>query len=111
MEPDAVPEFAPNRATFLLMAQEGLVQLDTGAITFAPRGEARARHVLRRHRLSERLLCETFGIDKDVVDEHAAKIEHSLSPQVTEKICTFLHHPQTCPHGSPIPRGECCPKK
>jgi putative ABC transport system ATP-binding protein len=111
MEPDALPEFAPNRATFLLMAQEGLVQLDTGAISFAPRGEARARHVLRRHRLSERLLCETFGINKDVVDEHAAKIEHSLSPQVTEKICTFLHHPQTCPHGSPIPRGECCPKR
>jgi DtxR family Mn-dependent transcriptional regulator len=46
-----------------------------------------------------------------VVDEHAGKIEHSLSPEVTEKICTFLHHPQTCPHGSPIPRGACCLKK
>ena len=110
LEPDALPEFALNRATFLLMAQEGLVQLDTGAITFAPSGEARARHVMRRHRLSERLFCETFGIDKDVVDDHACKIEHTLSPEVTEKICTFLHHPQTCPHGSPIPRGDCCPK-
>ena len=67
--------------------------------------------MLRRHRLSERLFFETFGIDKDVVDEHAAKIEHSLSPEVTEKICTFLHHPLTCPHGSPIPRGDCCPKE
>ena len=22
----------------------------------------------------------------------------------------FLGHPQTCPHGKPIPRGECCKK-
>ncbi len=108
LEPDALPEFAPNRATFLLMAQEGLIELEGPALTFSPRGEARARHVLRRHRLSERLFYETFGIDKDALDDHACKIEHSLSPEVTEKICTFLHHPQTCPHGSPIPRGECC---
>ncbi len=110
LEPDALPEFARNRATFLLMAQEGLIQLEGAALSFAPRGEARARHVLRRHRLSERLFFDTFDIGADVVDEHAAKIEHSLSPEVTEKICTFLHHPLTCPHGSPIPRGECCPK-
>ena len=111
LEPDALPEFARNRATFLLMAQEGLIQLDGAALSFAPRGEARARHVLRRHRLSERLFFETFAIDKDVVDEYAAKIEHSLSPEVTEKVCTFLRHPQTCPHGSLIPRGDCCPER
>jgi putative ABC transport system ATP-binding protein len=111
LEPDALPEFARNRATFLLMAQEGLIQLEGSALSFARRGEARARHVLRRHRLSERLFFETFGIDAEVVDEHACKIEHSLSPEVTEKICTFLHHPQTCPHGSPIPRGDCCPER
>jgi putative ABC transport system ATP-binding protein len=111
VEPEALPEFARNRATFLLMAQEGLLQLEGASLSFAPRGEARARHALRRHRLSERLFFETFGIDPEVVDEHAAKIEHSLSPEVTEKICTFLHHPLTCPHGSPIPRGDCCPKE
>ena len=111
LEPEALPEFLPNRATFLLMAQEGLIELEGPALSFAPRGEVRARHVLRRHRLSERLFYETFGIDKDALDDHACKIEHSLSPEVTEKICTFLHHPQTCPHGSPIPRGACCPER
>jgi putative ABC transport system ATP-binding protein len=110
LEPEALPEFARNRATFLLMAQEGLLLLEGAALSFAPDGETRARHVLRRHRLSERLFYETFGIDKDVLDEHALKIEHSLSPEVTEKICIFLGHPRTCPHGSPIPRGSCCPK-
>jgi len=110
LEPDALPEFARNRATFLLMAQEGLVRLEDAALSFAPRGQARAQHVIRRHRLSERLFYETFGLDKDLLDEHAGKIEHSLSPEVTQKICTFLHHPETCPHGSPIPRGACCGK-
>jgi len=106
---DALPEFAPNRATFLLMAQDELIRIEDAALAFTPRGEVRARHVLRRHRLSERLFFETFGIAADVVDEHAMKIEHTLSPEVTEKICTFLRHPRTCPHGSPIPRGACCP--
>jgi DtxR family Mn-dependent transcriptional regulator len=23
-------------------------------------------------------------------------------------VCTFLGHPPACPHGRPIPRGECC---
>ena len=109
VDADALPEFGRNRAIFLLMAQKGLLQLEASTLSFAPRGEARAEHVLRRHRLSERLFFETFGIDADVVDEYALKIEHSLSPEVTEKICTFLHHPRTCPHGSPIPRGACCP--
>ncbi|HMC30259.1 MAG TPA: iron dependent repressor, metal binding and dimerization domain protein, partial [Candidatus Angelobacter sp.] len=26
----------------------------------------------------------------------------------TDRICTFLGHPRTCPHGSPIPAGPCC---
>jgi DtxR family Mn-dependent transcriptional regulator len=31
-----------------------------------------------------------------------------LSPEATDKICTFLGHPRTCPHGAPIPPGPCC---
>jgi Mn-dependent DtxR family transcriptional regulator len=106
---EVVPEFAPNRATFMLMAQEGLIRLDGDSLTFTSHGETRAKEVIRRHRLSERLFYETFELDKDLLDEHACKIEHSLSPEVTQKICTFLRHPLTCPHGSPIPRGVCCP--
>lgn len=104
----AIPEFPKNRATFLLMAQEKLVQLEGHSLTLSGRGQKRATEVIRRHRLSERLFYETFGMDKDLLDEHACKIEHTLSPEVTEKICTFLRHPLTCPHGSPIPRGTCC---
>jgi DtxR family Mn-dependent transcriptional regulator len=27
---------------------------------------------------------------------------------VDAKVCTMLNHPTTCPHGKPIPPGECC---
>ena len=103
-----MPEFLPNRATFLRMAREGLVRLEAGELFLTSLGEPRAKEVIRRHRLAERLFHDTFGIDNDVVDEHACRIEHTLSPQVTQKICTFLRHPRTCPHGSPIPPGVCC---
>jgi putative ABC transport system ATP-binding protein len=103
-----VPEFAPNRATFFRMAQEGLVRVEAGELFLTSLGEPRAKEAIRRHRLAERLLHDTFAIDNDLVDEHACRIGHTLNPQVTEKICTFLKHPRTCPHGSPIPPGVCC---
>jgi len=107
-----LPEFAQSRATFLLMAQEELIRLDQDdALSFTPHGERRAVEVIRRHRLSERLFYEMFAIHKDLLDQNACKIEHSLSAEVTEKLCIFLKHPQTCPHGSPIPAGMCCPKR
>jgi DtxR family Mn-dependent transcriptional regulator len=90
------------------MAQEGLLHVEAGQLFLTGLGEPRARQAIRRHRLAERLLHDTFAIDNDVVDEHACRIEHSLSSQVTEKICIFLQHPRTCPHGSPIPPGVCC---
>jgi putative ABC transport system ATP-binding protein len=105
----AFPPFAQNRATFLLMAQEELVNLDDASLALSRQGEQRARDVIRRHRLAERLFFDTFGLDAALLDANACRIEHTLSPVVTEKLCTFLKHPETCPHGSPIPRGACCP--
>ena len=44
------------------------------------------------------------------IEQQACKFEHILSQEATEKICTFLGHPRTCPHGAPIPPGPCCGK-
>ena len=78
-------------------------------IEFTPRGEQRAANVIRRHRLAERLFTETLHIESESeIEEQACKFEHILSFEATNKICTFLGHPKTCPHGSPIPPGCCC---
>ena len=78
-------------------------------IEFTPRGEQRAANVIRRHRLAELLFTETLHIESESeIEEQACKFEHILSFEATDKICTFLGHPKTCPHGSPIPPGCCC---
>ena len=40
------------------------------------------------------------------IEQQACKFEHILSPEATDKICAFLGHPRTCPHGAPIRRGS-----
>jgi putative ABC transport system ATP-binding protein len=108
---EALPEFTENRATFMLMAQDKNISLESGWISFTPAGQARADELMRRHRLAERLFYETFGLDEDVLHDNAVKVEPLWTPMVTQKICIFLNHPQTCPHGDPIPRGVCCPER
>jgi len=81
-------------------------------ITLTQRGRRRAQDVIRRHRLAECLFANALHVDNaDVIAQQACKFEHVLSPEVTDRICTFLNHPATCPHGAPIPRGLCCPPR
>jgi putative ABC transport system ATP-binding protein len=100
---------AQHRKVCTLMARIGLVELRGGEVAFTPRGEARARSVIRRHRLAERLFMDVLAIrDEGSIEKNACTFEHILSPEVTDRICSFLGHPRTCPHGSPIPEGDCC---
>jgi len=93
-----------------LMIKDGLFKVEGNRMVFRDRGEEKAREIIRRHRLTERLLFEIFEMSEEEVEEAACKMEHILSPAVTESVCTFLGHPPTCIHGKPIPRGECCTK-
>ena len=91
------------------MAEIGLVAVENGDAVFTPKGEARARDVIRRHRLAERLFVDVLSIqDEEEVESSACKFEHILSPEVTDRMCALLGHPAACPHGSPIPKGPCC---
>jgi putative ABC transport system ATP-binding protein len=97
-----------RRLTFE-MAELDLVTVNGWDVKFTPAGEERARSVIRRHRLAERLFTDVLALsDEQSVESNACQFEHILSPELTDKICTFLGHPATCPHGSPIPRGDCC---
>jgi len=93
------------------MTHEGLVKITGDSIIFTEKGEIRAKGIIRRHRLAERLFTELFLIEDDAkIESNACEFEHILSPEVTESVCTFLGHPPTCPHGRPVPRGKCCEK-
>ena len=78
-------------------------------VELTERGRQRAADIIRRHRLAERLFTDSLALDSESeIEQQACKFEHILSQEATEKICTFLGHPRTCPHGSPIPPGACC---
>jgi energy-coupling factor transporter ATP-binding protein EcfA2 len=80
-------------------------------VKFTERGRRKAEDIIRRHRLAERLFTETLNMENETeIEQQACKFEHILSPEATERICSFLGHPRTCPHGAPIPEGICCAK-
>ncbi len=78
-------------------------------VEMTPRGRRRAADIIRRHRLAERLFTDSLALDSETeIEQQACKFEHILSPEATDKICSFLGHPRTCPHGAAIPPGPCC---
>ncbi|MCD4784704.1 MAG: metal-dependent transcriptional regulator [Candidatus Eremiobacteraeota bacterium] len=87
-----------------------LIYLKEGHVTFTDGGEKHARDLIRRHRLTERMLTDLFDIPRGRIEAPSCQFEHILSEEVTDSICSFLGHPSTCPHGRPIPPGECCKK-
>ena len=105
-----VPEHAPDPRPEDLSAleAEGLVRMDGGHVLLTDEGERRARDVVRRHRLTERLFRDLLALGESAMESQACELEHILSPEATESVCTLLGHPPTCPHGKAIPPGSCC---
>jgi len=62
-----------------------------------------ALQVVRRHRLSERLLTDILHVEWDKVHEAACKLEHGITEEIIKPLEKALRHPKTCPHGNPIP--------
>jgi len=100
---------ADRPGTAYEVAERGLVTRDGERLDFTPEGVARARNLVRRHRLAECLFATTMHMTDPNLDATACRMEHILDPEVTEGICGFLKHPTACPHGKPVPAGECCP--
>lgn len=69
-------------------------------------GERQALKVVRRHRLLERMLTDLLKLPWHDVHEQACRLEHSVMPQMEEKIEAALGGADTCPHGHPIPSAD-----
>jgi putative ABC transport system ATP-binding protein len=113
-------DVTPSRV-LALMADSRLVELNgkkngdldtqrAGEVRLTESGARRARDVVRRHRLAERLFTDTFAIEDAEAHQQACRFEHIITPELDQRICSFLGHPKTCPHGNPIPPGPCCEK-
>lgn len=89
---------------------EGYVSEEGSSLKLTVKGEVIAKDIIRRQRLAERLLIDVLELPRHAMDSSACELEHILSKEVEESICTLLGHPKECPHGHPIPAGECCAK-
>lgn len=92
------------------LIKEGYVTEENNSIKFTQKGEAIAKDIIRRQRLAERLLIDVLDLGRGEMDSDACELEHILSKEVEESICTLLGHPKECPHDHPIPVGDCCIK-
>ncbi len=90
------------------LREAGLITLDGPRVTLTPEGERRASDLVRRHRLTERLFRDLLQLSEDATESQACELEHILSREATDSVCTLLGHPPTCPHGKAIPPGRCC---
>jgi DtxR family Mn-dependent transcriptional regulator len=98
----------PDDQVYKELTELALIEIRDGRIYLRPEGKAEGRKIVRRFRLSERLMMDVFNIRGEQAKEKACQFEHLLNEGVDTKVCTMLNHPETCPHGKRIPPGDCC---
>jgi DtxR family Mn-dependent transcriptional regulator len=94
-------------ATVKRMIRDGWVVMEPSKeIRLTPAGWDAARSVLRRHMLAELLLARVLDVPWSQLHQEADALEHTLSPETVERLAAKLEHPETCPHGNPLPGYE-----
>ena len=81
------------------------------SVTTTEQGEQLASSVVRHHRLLERWLTDSLGLDWASADEEAQRLAPGLTEEVADRLAAHLGDPSTCPHGNvipgrPIPYGD-----
>ncbi len=102
-------EVSPASASAMVKRLEtlGLVSREPyHGVVLTRAGERVALEVLRHHRLLELYLAEALGMPWDRVHEEAERLEHAISPELSELIAAKLGNPTHDPHGDPIPTRD-----
>lgn len=76
-------------------------------VNLTRRGRQIALDVIRRHRLSERLLTDILSLEWSKAHDAACRLEHAIADKdIVEPLEKALGKPKTCPHGNPIPSAS-----
>jgi DtxR family Mn-dependent transcriptional regulator len=82
---------------------EGLIERGTRKeALLTEKGRARAEHVVRRHRIIERLLTDFMGYTPAEAHVYADDIGETFSDDMVERMEKKLGNPDRCPHGWPV---------
>ena len=70
-----------------------------GVVTLTAAGEALARGVVRRHDAMRDFFVDILGVEKSVAEGSACKIEHTVHPDIIERLIRFAEFVADCPRG------------
>jgi len=90
--------------TLKRMVHDGLISMDQKGTHLTKAGKQAARTVVRRHMLTEWMMARMLPWSK--LHNEAHNLEHAISTEVEVALFEELGHPQTCPHGNPLPGCE-----
>ena len=90
-----------------LVASGWAEEAGQGSMHLTEVGEARARELIRAHRLWERYLVDREGMLLEAVHAEAHRREHETTPEELERLDAELGHPAWDPHGHAIPAPGC----
>lgn len=90
--------------TLKRMTRDGLISMTADGTHLTETGWSAARIVMRRHMLMEWMMLNTLPWSK--LHKEAHQLEHAISGMTEAALLEKFGHPQTCPHGNPLPGCE-----
>ncbi|MDB9741633.1 metal ABC transporter permease [Akkermansiaceae bacterium] len=102
-----------SKAHLKLLQSKGYItlsnKLDLQEIQLTQKGQNRGAKIVRNHRIWELYLAQQADYRPDHVHDDAEIMEHIIDEATVERIAAELGHPETDPHGMPIPMASHLP--
>jgi DtxR family Mn-dependent transcriptional regulator len=82
--------------------QKGFVDYEKREyLELTPEGERVGREINRRHQVLLSFLIEILGVDPEVADGEACRIEHGIGARTMDRLVRFINFIETCPRTGP----------
>lgn len=79
-----------NKALTILQEMGYVNKPDYGDVTITEEGRKKAQLVAQKHKALTILLTDVLGVDKEIAEKDACKIEHDISEETTKKLIEYL---------------------
>ena len=83
------------------LASKGLINYAPyEAITLTPQGRQAAQDVVRRHDALKQFFIGVLGIENDLAEKGACRVEHAAPQPIIDQMVNFINYLESCPEES-----------
>ena len=79
-----------SRAMSILKKQDYITMDKSGFIELTDKGLQKAKEIYERHILIQEFLIETLGVEPDIAEQDACRIEHIISTRTFDRIREYV---------------------